>query len=423
MKKGKDGGSSANESDPAAAKERKKKTAIIQQLLSSKGNDCCAECGKLEVPQWASATVGVFLCVSCAHVHRLLDRDISEPKPLFLENWKLWTEEELRQLEKFGNETAKKFWECRLPPYTIAPTTQDSPAMIEQWVRAKYERRAYCKNSPERNIRPYSEPSIEIPNIKSFLVKRGEVVKNWKLRWCSLHGSCLLYFKKMNPEAEPSGFILMKDVTNVEALDPGSSKFAFSVDPKISPRSSPSSASSSSSSSSPSPSPSPRKSSFSLSSSGKEGGFPPFSFVVATENRDYIFTAESGQLMYEWVMELRRSRARLCMSPGMGTLKAKDFAMEVMLETLQNRTDALLLLERKVGGKVWENTFVGANAVDVLVSELRLCSRTEGVLVGQRLMVQGFFKALDNKVASFQDDFILYRLDVFGGTTSSFRQD
>ncbi|KAL6055326.1 hypothetical protein QOT17_016775 [Balamuthia mandrillaris] len=111
------------------------------------------------------------------------------------------------------------------------------------------------------------------------------------------------------------------------------------------------------------------------------------------------------------------------MSPGMGTLKAKDFAMEVMLETLQNRTDALLLLERKVGGKVWENTFVGANAVDVLVSELRLCSRTEGVLVGQRLMVQGFFKPLDNKVASFQDDFILYRLDIYGGTTSSFRQD
>lgn len=35
-----------------------------------------------------------------------------------------------------------------------------------------------------------------LPQKDGYLVKKGEVVKNWKKRWFVLHGSLLCYFKK-----------------------------------------------------------------------------------------------------------------------------------------------------------------------------------------------------------------------------------
>jgi hypothetical protein len=35
-----------------------------------------------------------------------------------------------------------------------------------------------------------------MPSKDGYLIKKGEVVKNWKKRWFVLHGSLLCYYKK-----------------------------------------------------------------------------------------------------------------------------------------------------------------------------------------------------------------------------------
>jgi len=40
-------------------------------------NRICADCGAPD-PKWASATIGVFLCLKCGDVHRALGPDVSK---------------------------------------------------------------------------------------------------------------------------------------------------------------------------------------------------------------------------------------------------------------------------------------------------------------------------------------------------------
>ena len=42
-----------------------------------------------------------------------------------------------------------------------------------------------------------------MPSKDGYLVKKGEVVKNWKKRWFVLHGSVLCYFKKPPGKVRP----------------------------------------------------------------------------------------------------------------------------------------------------------------------------------------------------------------------------
>jgi hypothetical protein len=41
----------------------------VLELVRAPGNDACADCGA-RAPRWASWSLGVFICVQCAGVHR-----------------------------------------------------------------------------------------------------------------------------------------------------------------------------------------------------------------------------------------------------------------------------------------------------------------------------------------------------------------
>nr|XP_033466550.1 arf-GAP with dual PH domain-containing protein 1-like [Epinephelus lanceolatus] len=42
---------------------------LLQDVLARPGNETCADCGNPE-PDWASLTLGVFVCQACSLLHR-----------------------------------------------------------------------------------------------------------------------------------------------------------------------------------------------------------------------------------------------------------------------------------------------------------------------------------------------------------------
>ena len=66
----------------------KKKTALtsedrlkrdLKRVMSEPCNKLCADCSALN-PTWASINLGVFLCLDCSGIHRMLGVHISQVK-------------------------------------------------------------------------------------------------------------------------------------------------------------------------------------------------------------------------------------------------------------------------------------------------------------------------------------------------------
>ncbi|XP_068108219.1 arf-GAP with dual PH domain-containing protein 1-like [Hyperolius riggenbachi] len=112
----------------------------VRILTRKDGNTKCADCGEPD-PQWASSTLGIFLCVTCSGVHRNISA-ISKVKSLSMAKWE---EEQIEFLEKHGNDAAKATYEAHVPVYYYRPTHLDCQVLREQWIRAKYERKEFMK--------------------------------------------------------------------------------------------------------------------------------------------------------------------------------------------------------------------------------------------------------------------------------------
>ncbi|PHZ10184.1 Arf GTPase activating protein [Rhizopus microsporus ATCC 52813] len=72
--------------------ERQSKTTqerherILNELVKMPGNDLCADCGTKN-PRWASYSLGVFLCIRCAGIHRKMGTHISKIKSITMDQW------------------------------------------------------------------------------------------------------------------------------------------------------------------------------------------------------------------------------------------------------------------------------------------------------------------------------------------------
>uniref|UniRef100_A0A8C4NHR7 Arf-GAP with dual PH domain-containing protein 1 n=1 Tax=Eptatretus burgeri TaxID=7764 RepID=A0A8C4NHR7_EPTBU len=117
-------------------KEVNKKELL--QLLQMPGNGECADCGK-PGPEWASYTLGIFICLSCSGIHRNLPA-ISRVKSLELD---FWDKEQVQFMHGHGNQYVSLRFEVRVPPFYYRPTSGDCQVLREQWIRAKYERNEF----------------------------------------------------------------------------------------------------------------------------------------------------------------------------------------------------------------------------------------------------------------------------------------
>ncbi|XP_045517650.1 arf-GAP with dual PH domain-containing protein 1-like isoform X2 [Pieris brassicae] len=142
---------------------------ILQELLKKPGNQVCADCGA-EDPDWASYNLGIFICMRCASIHRGMGAHISKVKHLELDRWE---DSQVHRMKEVGNVAARNKYEDRVPPCYRRPAKSDPQVLIEQWIRAKYEREEFCH--PERQS--YLSGSME-----GFLMKRGKEDSRYQLR-------------------------------------------------------------------------------------------------------------------------------------------------------------------------------------------------------------------------------------------------
>ncbi|XP_075889952.1 arf-GAP with dual PH domain-containing protein 1-like isoform X2 [Nelusetta ayraudi] len=132
---------------------------LLQDVLTRPGNDTCADCGNPE-PDWASLTLGVFVCQACSLLHRSIPH-ISRVKSV----QETWDASEVELMAAVGNNAAKAKYEQKVPPFYYRPTHTDCKLLREQWIRAKYERNEFEFIEKQE---PYSAGYRE-----GFLWKRG----------------------------------------------------------------------------------------------------------------------------------------------------------------------------------------------------------------------------------------------------------
>ncbi|CAL1530719.1 unnamed protein product [Lymnaea stagnalis] len=110
--------------------------ARLVELTLQDGNQDCADCGDKN-PDWASCTIGVFLCQTCAGIHRGLGSSNSRIKSIHLDNW---DKDQVQVMEMIGNIKAKDKYEMCVPPYYKRPTSQTVDVLKKEWIMAKYQR-------------------------------------------------------------------------------------------------------------------------------------------------------------------------------------------------------------------------------------------------------------------------------------------
>lgn len=141
---------------------------ILSELLKKPGNNECADCGSkskfyrrvslcnictvtyhwagdakwcfpscasvykssctLADPEYASYNIGIFLCTTCASVHRGMGAHISKVKHLKLDRFE---DSQLERLKEIGNTTAKSKYEERVPPCYRRPNETDPQYVSE----------------------------------------------------------------------------------------------------------------------------------------------------------------------------------------------------------------------------------------------------------------------------------------------------
>lgn len=182
------------------AVDQDKNRQRIKELLRKTGNNLCADCGAAD-PEWASYTVGTFLCQSCSGLHRNIAH-ISKVKSVFLDPW---LSSEVEFMDSLGNDAAKAKYEQQVPAFYYRPSHKDYMLLREQWIRAKYERKEFIHVEKQE---PYSAGYRE-----GFLWKRGRDNGQYFSRKFILseQEGVLKYFNK-NDAREPKAIMKIHSV-------------------------------------------------------------------------------------------------------------------------------------------------------------------------------------------------------------------
>ncbi|KAF8853075.1 ArfGap-domain-containing protein [Acephala macrosclerotiorum] len=111
----------------------------LQDLIKNvPGNSTCADCNARN-PGWASWSLGIFLCMRCAALHRKLGTHITKVKSLSMDSW---SNEQVENMKRVGNVTSNRIYNPQnaRPPIPIDADEADSA--MERFIRQKYQERA-----------------------------------------------------------------------------------------------------------------------------------------------------------------------------------------------------------------------------------------------------------------------------------------
>ncbi|XP_074269674.1 ADP-ribosylation factor GTPase-activating protein AGD12-like [Silene latifolia] len=123
---------------PSSGKRR------LKDLLRQQDNRGCADCGAPD-PKWASANIGVFICLKCCGVHRSLGTHISKVLSVTLDEW---SDEDIdAMIEVGGNAAANSIYEAYIPEGTAKPGPNAGHDDRMRFIRSKYELQEFLKPS------------------------------------------------------------------------------------------------------------------------------------------------------------------------------------------------------------------------------------------------------------------------------------
>ncbi|TDZ26745.1 UBA domain-containing protein 3 [Colletotrichum orbiculare MAFF 240422] len=108
---------------------------VLHDLVQTvAGNNFCADC-QARNPAWASWSLGVFLCMRCAAIHRKLGTHISKVKSLSMDSW---SNEQVENMKKVGNVRSNQIYnpDNKKPPVPVDADEADSA--MERFIRSKY---------------------------------------------------------------------------------------------------------------------------------------------------------------------------------------------------------------------------------------------------------------------------------------------
>lgn len=123
---------------PASGRRR------LKDLLHQKDNRVCSDCNAPD-PKWASANIGVFICLKCCGVHRSLGTHISKVLSVTLDDWS--DDEVDAMIEVGGNASANSIYEAYIPEGYTKPGPDASHEQRAKFIRSKYELQEFLKPS------------------------------------------------------------------------------------------------------------------------------------------------------------------------------------------------------------------------------------------------------------------------------------
>uniref|UniRef100_H2YRK5 ArfGAP with dual PH domains 1 n=1 Tax=Ciona savignyi TaxID=51511 RepID=H2YRK5_CIOSA len=181
------------------------KRLLFDQLQQEK-NKICADCST-EAPEWASSNIGVFMCLNCSGIHRMLGTHISRVKSCRLDQW---ADDAVQFMCENGNDAVNAVLERHIPVYYRKPVPADPQVYKEHFIHGKYERKEFAS--------PGGCAHYETGKKEGYLWKRGKDGKQFKQRKFVLNmdEGTLKYFIK--PDAkEPKQVISLTSLSTTLA--------------------------------------------------------------------------------------------------------------------------------------------------------------------------------------------------------------
>ncbi|KAL8968233.1 MAG: hypothetical protein Q9183_002562, partial [Haloplaca sp. 2 TL-2023] len=128
----------------------------LQELVKSvPGNDRCADCAARN-PGWASWSLGIFLCLRCASLHRKLGTHISKVKSLSMDSW---TNEQVDNMRRNGNAASNKIYNPRNSKPAIPLDVDQVDSAIERFIRQKYDQQTFSGGDAVRPTKRHDTSS------------------------------------------------------------------------------------------------------------------------------------------------------------------------------------------------------------------------------------------------------------------------
>jgi hypothetical protein len=139
--------------DREQKKREEKQQKILAELLARPENQKCADCS-MRGPKWASVSIGCFLCIRCAGLHRKMGSHISKVKSTNLDTW---TQEWIDVL--VNSSSLFLPWEMTKSMKPICPEEMPQESTLkmigirnlssdmESFIRNKYEKKLYSLQS------------------------------------------------------------------------------------------------------------------------------------------------------------------------------------------------------------------------------------------------------------------------------------